>query len=156
MAAALAFHQEMPMKKRLLIAVFVVCATLACAVSGPDDRTATDPKTVTSASNPEARPVPVEDLFYSRSVFGAAWSPDGKQLVFTTNLTGRYNLWKVSTEGGFPIQLAASDDRQGDATWSPDGKWIVYDQDYGGNESYDLFAIPADGGDGVNLTNTPD
>ena len=144
------------MKKRLLIAVFVVCATLACAVSGPDDRTATDPKTVTSASNPEARPVPVEDLFYSRSVFGAAWSPDGKQLVFTTNLTGRYNLWKVSTEGGFPIQLAASDDRQGDATWSPDGKWIVYDQDYGGNESYDLFAIPADGGDGVNLTNTPD
>jgi Tol biopolymer transport system component len=143
-------------KRRFSILLLVVSATLLSAVSGPDDRTATDPKTVTSVSNPDARPVPVEDLFYSRSVFGPAWSPDGKELVFTTNLTGRYNLWKVSTDGGFPIQLTASDDRQGSAAWSPDGKWIVYSQDRGGNEAYDLYAVPADGGEVVNLTQTPD
>jgi dipeptidyl aminopeptidase/acylaminoacyl peptidase len=39
--------------------------------------------------------------------------------------------------------------------WSNDGKWIVYQQDTGGNELWDLFAVPSDGGPVVNLTNTP-
>jgi hypothetical protein len=43
--------------------------------------------------------------------------------------------------------LTQSDDRQSGAAWSPDGKWIVLEQDYGGAEIFDLFAIPAaDGG----------
>ncbi len=83
-----------------------------------------------------------------------SWSPDGKQIVFSTNFTGRNNLWKVSAEGGWPIQLSQSDDRQSSATWSPDGKWIVFQSDHGGGEMYDLYAIPGNGGAVVNLTNT--
>jgi len=41
-----------------------------------------------------------------------AWSPDGRDVVFTTNLTDGANLWKVSAAGGFPIQLLQSDDRK--------------------------------------------
>jgi hypothetical protein len=55
------------------------CASVA-ASSGPDDRRITDPKSVVSASNPAARPAPLDDLYYTRSVFGAAWSPDGQQI----------------------------------------------------------------------------
>jgi Tol biopolymer transport system component len=66
------------------------------------------------------------------------------------------NLWKVATSGGWPIQLSESDDRQLGGVWSPDGKWIVYEQDAGGGEIFDLYAVPSDGGDAVNLTNTPD
>jgi dipeptidyl aminopeptidase/acylaminoacyl peptidase len=40
--------------------------------------------------------------------------------------------------------------------WSPDGKWIVFEQDFGGGELYDLFAVSRDGADVINLTNTPD
>jgi dipeptidyl aminopeptidase/acylaminoacyl peptidase len=124
--------------------------------TGPDDRALTDPKSVLSASNPLARPAPVDDLYYTRSVFGAAWSPDGQQIVFTTDISGRSNLWKVRASGGWPIQLVQSDDRQYSAVWSPDGKWIVYQQDQAGNELWDLYAIPSDGGEEVvNLTNTP-
>jgi dipeptidyl aminopeptidase/acylaminoacyl peptidase len=61
----------------------------------------------------------------------------------------------VLASGGWPIQLTQSDDLQSNAVWSPDGKWIIYQQDHAGNELYDLYAIPADGGDPVNLTNTP-
>src|SRR5262249_46371537 len=32
----------------------------------------------------------------------------------------------------------------------------VFQQDVGGNEQYDLYAIPSNGGQIVNLTNTPD
>jgi dipeptidyl aminopeptidase/acylaminoacyl peptidase len=131
-----------------------LCASLAGS-TGPDDRALTDPKSVLSASNPLARPAPVDDLYYTRSVFGAAWSPDGQQIVFTTDISGRSNLWKVRASGGWPIQLVQSDDRQYNAVWSPDGKWIVYQQDQAGNELWDLYAIPSDGGEVVNLTNTP-
>ena len=86
---------------------------------------------------------------------GASWSPNGREIAFTTNLTGRENLWKVSASGGWPIQLSQSDDRQSDPVWAPNGKWIVYQQDFGGGAVFDLFAIPSDGGAPMNLTNTP-
>jgi dipeptidyl aminopeptidase/acylaminoacyl peptidase len=126
------------------------------ASTGPDDRPITDPKSVTSESNPAARPAPIGDLYYTHSVYGTAWSPGGKQIAFTSDLTGRPNLWKVNASGGWPVQLTQSDDRQYGATWSPDGKWIVYQQDSAGNELWDLYAVPSDGGEIINLTNTPD
>jgi dipeptidyl aminopeptidase/acylaminoacyl peptidase len=139
-----------------LALLLVFSITVLAASDSPDSREITDPKSVASLPALGAIPIPVDDLFYTRSVGGGAWSPDGKQVVFSTNLTGRNNLWKVSAAGGWPIQLSQSDDRQSGATWSPDGKWIVFQSDQGGGEIYDLFAIPSDGGEVVNLTNTPD
>ena len=126
------------------------------AASSPDEREITDPKAVVSASASAAGQVPISELYYTRSVAGPSWSTDGRQIAFTTNLTGRMNLWKVAASGGWPIQLSESDDRQLGAVWSPDGKWIVYEQDAGGGEIFDLYAVPSDGGDAVNLTSTPD
>ncbi len=143
------------MWKRISPAVVVLLLVSLCAASGPSDRQPTDPKLVNSTANPNAQPVPIDDLFYSRRVAGPAWSPDGKQIVFTTNFTGRNNLWKVDANGGWPIQLLQSDDRQTAAVWSPDGKWIVYQQDVGGHEIWDLYAVPSNGGQPVNLTATP-
>ena len=134
------------------------CALCSSAIAstGPDTRPITDPKSVISITNLGARPAPIDDLYYTRNVGGTAWSPDGKWISFTSDLAGRSNLWKVNALGGWPIQLTQSDDRQYGGTWSPDGKWLVYQQDNAGNELWDLYAIPSDGGEVVNLTNTPD
>jgi dipeptidyl aminopeptidase/acylaminoacyl peptidase len=147
------------MRVRQLWALLVVfccspCVLLA-ASAGPDDRPFTDPKSVVSASNSAARPAPIDDLYFTRTVFAAAWSPDGQQIVFVSDIAGRFNLWKVSASGGWPIQLTQSDDRQYSPVWSPDGKWIVYEQDRAGDELWDLYAVPRDGGEIINLTNTP-
>ncbi|MGA9854666.1 MAG: S9 family peptidase [Gammaproteobacteria bacterium] len=138
------------------IALFLSAAMFLMGAAAPFDRQPTDPKSVTSLSNPDADPIPVDSLYYTRSVSGPAWSPDGKQVAFTTDITGRPNLWKVSASGGWPIQLSVSENREYDAAWSPDGRWIVYDSDFGGNEKYDIYAIPSEGGSTINLTNTPD
>jgi dipeptidyl aminopeptidase/acylaminoacyl peptidase len=147
------------MRTRQWLALLVVTGCSLCtrlaASTGPDDRPLTDPKSVVSSSHSSARPAPIDDLYYTKSVFGAAWSPDGRQILFTSDIAGRFNLWKVSASGGWPIQLTESDDRQYNAAWSPDGKWIVYQQDRAGDELWDLYAVPSDGGEIINLTNTP-
>ena len=136
-----------------LLLFFVSSSTLA-QTSGPDARQISDPKSIKSASNPNARPIPIDDLYFTRSVSSASWSPDGKEIAFTTDISGRSNLWKVNADGGWPTQLAQSDERQYGEIWSPDGKWIVFQQDKGGNELWDVFAIPSGGGEVINLSDT--
>jgi dipeptidyl aminopeptidase/acylaminoacyl peptidase len=135
--------------------VLLFSSCLLAQSSGPDDRRITDPQSIGSPENAHARPVPFDDLYFTRSLRGASWSPDGKEIVFTIDMSGRANLWKVGSAGGWPVQLVQSDERQYSATWSPDGRWIVFQQDSAGNELWDIFAIPSDGGETINLTNTP-
>src|ERR1700746_1355183 len=87
------------------------------ASDSPDTREISDPKSIVSSAAEGVAPISVDDLFYTRSIGAGAWSPDGKQIVFITNLTGRNNLWKVSSDGGWPVQLSQSDDRQSGAAW---------------------------------------
>ena len=102
---------------RIYSSIILAFALVLLAASSPDTREITDPKTIQPESNPSAAPIPIDDLFFTRSVGGASWSPDGKQVLFISNLTGRANLWKVNSAGGWPIQLSQSDDRETDPTW---------------------------------------
>jgi dipeptidyl aminopeptidase/acylaminoacyl peptidase len=140
----------------LFFPLTITALFLSLASTSPDTREITDPKKISSAEMTGAGPVPIDDLFYTRTSGGGAWSPDGKEVLFTSNFTGRLNLWKVSSSGGWPIQLSQSDDRQGSAIWSPDGKSILFQSDRGGAETYDLFLIPSNGGELTNLTKTDD
>ena len=137
-------------------------ATLSCAsafaqaqVASPP-RAVTDPASIVPAPNPTAKPVPLDDLGYSRGLLGAAWSADGKQLFFSTNLTGRYNIWRTDAAGSWPVQLTQAQDRQSELVVSPDGTTVYFLQDKGGDEQYDVYAAPATGGTVVDLTNTAD
>src|SRR5215472_16896943 len=145
--------------KNLSVTALCLLAASFCsrglASSGPDERQLTDPHSVASANNAAAHALSIDDLYFTRSVFDGSWSPDGKEIAFTTDLAGRQNLWKVNAAGGWPLQLVQSNQRQYAAAWSPDGKWIAYQQDLDGNELCDVFVVASDGGDPVNLTNTP-
>jgi len=94
------------------LSLLLLCASSFARSSGPDTRQITDPHTVTSISNASARPIPIDDLYFTRSVSGVSWSPDGKEIAFTTDISGRSNRWKVNSGGGWPIQLSQSEERQ--------------------------------------------
>jgi len=136
-----------------VLALAMATQAWAAPVPGPA-RAITDPKSIVSKSGPSA-PIPIPDLYFTRSASDAAWSPDGKTVVLSTNLTGRLNLWKMDASGSWPIQLTRSEDRHSGVAISPDGKWVIFQADRGGNEMYDLYAVPLAGGEVVNLTNTP-
>lgn len=134
----------------------LICATSVVHAEVPTPaRPVSDPKAVVSTANPAARPVPIDDLGYSRGLLSAAWSADGSQLFLSTNLTGRYNIWRTDAAGSWPVQLTQAEDRQSGMAVSPDGKSVYFLQDTGGDEQYDVYAVPAAGGAVVNLTNTP-
>src|ERR1700749_220055 len=151
------------LKREVLIlcsAVFSMVAagqSLAAPIAeGVPPRALTDPKSIASQSFAGAAPVPLADLFFARKGMDAVWVPHSDAILISTNLTGRYNLWTMPANGGFPLQLTQSDARQFAVTASPDGKWIVFQSDRSGAEVYDLYATPASGGAVINLTNTPD
>jgi dipeptidyl aminopeptidase/acylaminoacyl peptidase len=90
----------------------------------------------------------------TRQIGDSAWSPDGKTIVFVSNITGRNNLWLVPAAGGWPTQLTVSDQRQTHPAWSPDGKWIAYQSDYEGDEQWDIFFVSPKTGQVINVTKT--
>jgi TolB protein len=54
----------------------------------------------------------------------AAWSPDGKRIVFSSNDQGRNGLFVIDADGKDRVRLTYGADVE--ATWSPDGKTIVF------------------------------
>jgi dipeptidyl aminopeptidase/acylaminoacyl peptidase len=142
------------MKYLWFVALFAAAPALAQIATPP--RPVTDPKSLVSPADPLAAPVPIDDLVFSRGALGATWSADGRQLFVSTNLTGRYNIWRMDSSGSWPIQLTQSEDNQSGLAVSPDGRTLFYTQDKGGNEQYDIYAVPTAGGAPADLTNTPD
>jgi Tol biopolymer transport system component len=142
---------------RIVIAALLLCTTspLAAQIRTPD-RPVTDPRSLTSPVNPEARVVPLEDIGNSRGVGSTTWSADGKHIYLSTNLTGRYNIWRTDADGSWPLQMTQSDDAQGGLAASRDGKWLYFTQDVGGNEYNDIYRVPTGGGAVERITDTPD
>jgi dipeptidyl aminopeptidase/acylaminoacyl peptidase len=121
----------------------------------PPPEAVKDPKQI--ISKPDARvekTLTIEKLYMTRQIGGSTWSPDGKTVAFVSNMSGRYNIWLVASEGGWPMQLTVSDQRQTTPAWSPDGKWIAYASDYDGDEQWDIFLVSPKTGQVANVSNT--
>jgi TolB protein len=143
------------MRTLFLFAIVIVMTTVAESQPLPAPQAITDPKQITSKPNAQVeKNLSIEKLYMTRLVGGADWSPDGKNIAFVSNMSGRNNLWTVPSEAGWPLQLTVSDQRQTSPAWSPDGKWIAYMSDYDGDEQWDIFFVSPKTGQVVNVTNT--
>ena len=143
------------MRAFLLFVIVVGMVTSVLPQTLPVPQAVTDPKQISSQPNAAVeKNLTIEKLYMTRAIGGTSWSPDGKTIAFVSNMSGRNNLWLVPAEGGWPVQLTISDQRQFSPTWSPDGKWIAYQSDYDGDEQWDIFLVSPKTGQVVNLTNT--
>jgi dipeptidyl aminopeptidase/acylaminoacyl peptidase len=76
-----------------------------------------------------------------------AFTPDGRKLLFSTDISGQFNLWRVAVGGGWPEQLTTFQDQSvRSVSVSPDGRLIVLTTDRQGDEFHQILALPARGG----------
>jgi dipeptidyl aminopeptidase/acylaminoacyl peptidase len=134
----------------------LACVSCAAYADGPADRKPTDPSAVASVSRAASTPLPVEAILTTPSIGSITGSNDGRKIAYTSNASGRQNLWIMNADGTDAHQLVTNDDRQTNTQFTHDDRAVVYSQDRGGNEYYDLYEVPVNGGEPRNLTNTPD
>ncbi|MDQ3256099.1 MAG: hypothetical protein M3R15_19745, partial [Acidobacteriota bacterium] len=79
-------------------------------------------------------------------------SPDGRYLVFVSDRTGTYHIWRADIDGGNLKQLTSGDGELYPHC-SPDGRWVVYQQGYGWVKPT-LWRVPLEGGEAMQLTDT--
>jgi Tol biopolymer transport system component len=143
---------------KLLIPAIILVMTITSLAQQPltASQAITDPTNLESKTVADMQTFSIEKLYMTRQMGGLTWSPDGKQVAFISNISGRNNLWLVPAAGGWPTQLTISDQRQAQPVWSPDGTWIAYTSDHDGDEQWDIFLVSPKTGDVVNLTISPE
>ena len=90
-------------------------------------------------------------------LWGPSWSPDGRWIAYIEPVDpDESHVWKISADGGEPRRLTSGTFWRGRPTWSPDGARILFSrEERPGGSSEDLYAIPAEGGPGEQITDDP-
>src|ERR1700722_14758818 len=144
------------MRMTIIVWCAVGLVRFAAYADGPAERKPTHPMAVTSMQGPASIPLPVEALLTTTRIGGVTLSSDGRMLAYTSNASGRPNLWLMHADGTNAHQLITNNDRQVDARFTRDNDAVIYSQDSGGKEYYDIYVVAGTGGEPRNLTNTAD
>lgn len=78
--------------------------------------------------------------------FDVTWSPDGRFLAYSSDRTGKFDIWVQQISGGDPVQVTKGPGHNWQPDWSPDGRYIAYRSEDGKGG---LFVVPALGGVGL-------
>lgn len=86
-----------------------------------------------------AAPAPTNDMF-------GAFSPDGRQIAFTSDRTGDPEIFVANRDGSGVRQLTAMPGRDAHPAFSPDGRWLAFQSPRDGGD-VQLYVMPAGGGE---------
>ncbi|MDG5472586.1 S9 family peptidase [Jeotgalibacillus sp. ET6] len=89
----------------------------------------------------------VENFFQTFGIETFAVSPDESQIVFSTNLNGKYNLWAMDLPNTFPYPLGFYNQNCSEITYDKNGQFILAVIDHDGDENGQIYALPPAGGD---------
>ena len=81
------------------------------------------------------------------------WSPNGKEIAFVSDRSGKPELWIMDRDGKETRPITHDGAEKKHPDWSPDGKWIVFASKRAGN--FNLWLIHPDGTGLKRLTRSP-
>ncbi len=88
----------------------------------------------------------IEQFLSTISINGASFSADEKKILFSSNKTGVYNVYSVSTAGGEPTPVTSSTtDSIFAVSYFPKDDRVLYTHDQAGNELNHLYVKGPDG-----------
>jgi Tol biopolymer transport system component len=82
-----------------------------------------------------------------------SWSPDGRRVFFTSDRSGRQEIWSVPASGGQPIQLTFQGGYRPLA--SPEDEFVYYTKQSGAPHGAPLWRVRAAGGGEEQVFDTP-
>ena len=102
-----------------------------------------------------------------RADFSSSWSPDGKQIAFTSaeqfnwGPGFRRDIWVMDADGANPINLTNHDAIDETPDWSPDGRRIAFQSNRNRDwefevirvRNWEIYVMNPDGTNPINLTN---
>src|SRR5205814_4463529 len=82
----------------------------------------------------------MEDFYGNASFDGASWSPDAKNVLVSSNISGIWNAYTIPASGGEPTPLTQSKTNSIRAiSYFPADERVLYSSDEGGNELTHIF-----------------
>lgn len=106
--------------------------------------------------------LPIQGGAATRLTSGAAFdlqprfSPDGREISFTSDRGGGDNIWRMPVGGGEPVQVSKESFRLlNNPAWAPDGQYLVARKHFTGTRSLgagEMWLYHRSGGDGLQLT----
>jgi dipeptidyl aminopeptidase/acylaminoacyl peptidase len=88
----------------------------------------------------------VVQFFRTFGIQTFAVSPDEKQLVFSTNLNGTYNLWAMDLPETFPYPLTFENQSCHELLYSQTDDYLIAIMDKDGDENGQVYAVSTRGG----------
>jgi len=79
-----------------------------------------------------------------------ATSPDGRFIVFSSNRTGNFNIWRMNARDSSDLKQLTFGDGDSYPSCSADSQWVFYDNQSSSEPT--VWKVPIDGGDPVQLT----
>ena len=111
---------------------------------------------------PDGTPARLTGDDFAPSEMSPAWSPDGRDIAFTSWADeAQGHVWRVPADGGTPQQITLRAGEYLNTAWSPDGGDIVVTRGSGAtshgrtvanNQYYEFVRVPAGGGDATVIT----
>ena len=78
--------------------------------------------------------------------WGQEVSRDGRYIVFDSDRTGDFHIWRIDADGGNPVQLTKGNGEKFPSV-SLDGKWVIYTS----FTDWTLWKIAIDGGESIKV-----
>jgi len=91
----------------------------------------------------------------TKDEYHATLSPDGKRLLFVSEVNGSRDIWVADADGQNAVPLTDDPGTEDQPAWSPDSHQIVYTAFPKEGGSFDLWLMYADGSGRRRLTTTP-
>lgn len=124
-------------------AALAVCMHAALGVAVAPAATAAP---AAKTSQKAAKRYTIEQFMATTSITGASFSKDEKQILFSSNATGIFNVYAMPVAGGKPVALTSSTT---DSTYAVgffyNDDRILFTRDKGGDENNHLFVRELDG-----------